>query len=115
MTINYLTGIDNVYKMPYQAFVNRQAALKGDKPSNIEKSIETETIVKIFPGHGHGTTYGVRFDGRVSNPIKKLSEQYDAITDFNVTPFSKSIVFSFLWGSNKILVQGTGIKLKKEN
>ena len=110
--LNYLEGIENIQKMSYEAFVNRQAALRGISSSDMEKLIETETIMREFNAHGYGEYYGIRLAGSVDHPVKHLSDQYDAITDFSITRFSNTLLFSFLCGANKILVQGTGIRFK---
>lgn len=108
--VDYLEGINNIDKTPYGKFVNREAIKRDIVPSEMEKILKTETIAMEFPNHGLGSFYGKRSNGEIDNPLKKLSEQYDAIIDFEMTPYTRG-PFAFLTGCNKILVQGTGIKI----
>ncbi len=105
-SLNYLGSIENIHRIPYDSFIRRESASRGITPSEMELLVETETIARRIPREGFGASY----DAQCDNPLRMLSREYYAVTDFDLRPGSG--LFAAITGDNVLIVQGTGIKLK---
>lgn len=68
-----MTDYDKALNMPYNAWVNRQAALRDIKPSELEKSLD----IKSMRGIGVGFASHIKAKNEFNAQVK----DWDAVTD----------------------------------
>jgi hypothetical protein len=93
---------ESIYDMPYDSFIKKLAREEELETSELEKQLEIKPIYLKIP---------TKLDGSFEDEnINERLEGYDYVTDFRVEVARKWFGFDVAK-----LVQGTGIRYKKEN
>jgi hypothetical protein len=96
-----------VYRFSFDTYVRLEAAKQGISAGELEKTLETETILTEF-SKGEGRTLNIQ------HAIETVVSRYDAVTDFNLVPYRESEL-NIGARVDRVIILGTGIKRKQKN